>query len=286
MARLPRLLLLGCLLGLAAAATAAAPPRPPLQRSFSAQLQTASIASGEGWTNKSGRVNVDAALQTVVQDEGMKDGRSTHLLFQYGDVPGRPAGVYSLQPFFDYRVCFLYPLPGVAQGAPAETWQQALGVVWCPNGLTTNDGCVFETYNKTSYAGQMAIDGQACGVWEYTDDSPPKTTQTNRFCVTAEGELLSANVTFSGEQKLNNDTFHNNAYSDNAFSAFQRPNRSVFELPALGDCVDLRPLPGASAVASDSGGTVLNSERRIARINAEAASVKGKIHRVDPKFAS
>jgi hypothetical protein len=240
-----------------------------LQHSFSAKSWTRSIASGEGWSNSSGRIQVSAALQAVVRDEVMKDGRSTHLLFQYGKVPGRPAGVYSLQPFFQYRVCFLYPLPGVAQGMPAERWDQALGVVWCPNGLTTNDGCVFETYNRTEFAGQLTVGGQACGVWEYTDNSPPKTTQVNRFCVTSRGELISVNITFDGEQKLNNDTFHSHAFSENVFSAFAPLNQSAFVLPELEGCVDLRPID-MSATTSDNSSTVLNSERRISRINAEA----------------
>ena len=37
--------------------------------------------------------------------------------------------MYSIQPFFQYRVCFLYPLIGVSQGLPPETFEEALGVV-------------------------------------------------------------------------------------------------------------------------------------------------------------
>lgn len=120
------------------------PVRPVLQQSFAVDLWTRSIASGEGWSNVTwGAVAVNATLKAIAQDAVLKDNRSTHLIFQYGDVPSRPAGVYSLQPFFQYRVCFVYPLPGVAQGVPAETFEEALDVLWCPNGRNSNDGwCV------------------------------------------------------------------------------------------------------------------------------------------------
>ena len=250
------------------------PPQPPrLQRSFASTMWTRSIASGEGWRNSTGPVAVDATSQTVVQDASMTDGRVTHLLFRYH---GDRAGVYSLQPFFEYRVCFLYPLPGVAQGRP-ETFEQALGVVWCPNGLTTNEGCVFETYNRSSYTGPAIVGGASCDVFEYAVSNPPATMQRNQFCVTAGGNMLSVNLSFTGQQKLNNDTFNNSAVSQNVFTHFMTPPPDAFQLPAVADCVDLRPMKrttpplGPASATADRPGTMMNSEGRIAQINADAA---------------
>ena len=174
----------------------------------------------------------------------MKDGRSTHLLFQYGDVPGRPASVYSLQPFLQYHVCFLYPLPRISQGVPAETFEEALGVIWCPNGRNTNAGCVWETYNRSKFVGKSAVAGVECDLFEFEDDAPPVTIPRNRFCATADGLLLSANVSFSGTQKLNHDTINVSAFSENIFSAVTPApsNASIFDLLPLTDCVDLRPM--------------------------------------------
>jgi hypothetical protein len=214
-------------------------------------------------------------LQTIVQDALLKDNRSTHLIFQYGDLPSRPAGVYSLQPFFDYKVCFVYPLPGVEQGVPAETFAQALEVVWCPNGRNSNDGCVDSTYdsNQTKFAGELVIEGIHCNLWEYTHNSPPATVQKNRFCVDEHGALLSANLSFHGQQKLNNDTYNMSAFSENLFRNFstEMQNASLFELPVLSECVDLRPMVNNNASSgSDTDDTPLNSMARIDRINTDA----------------
>ena len=127
----------------------------------------------QGWRNQSQPVAVNATLKTIVQPAALRDGRAAHLHFHYGDA--RTAGVYSVQPFFQYNVCFLYPLPGTEQHSP-ETFEQALEVVWCPNGLTTNDGCL-ELYNRTAYAGRSEVAGAPCTLWRYVDDQPPVTVQ-------------------------------------------------------------------------------------------------------------
>ena len=159
-------------------------------------------------------------------------GRETLLKFKYGN--SSKAGVYSLQPFFQYRVCFLYPLPGVSTHSKIESFDEALGVVWCPNGENSNDGCM-EVYNRTTFAGRATIGGTPCQLvsgrvlrstarpvsvaaltlmlraglrvqWDYKNNSPPVTVQEVKFCVGDDGSLVSVNLTFSGLQKLNNDT--------------------------------------------------------------------------------
>jgi hypothetical protein len=40
----------------------------------------------------------------------------------------KAGGVWSLQPFFDERVCYIYPVPG--GGGSQETFEQALQDVW------------------------------------------------------------------------------------------------------------------------------------------------------------
>ena len=75
----------------------------------------------QGWRNQSQPVAVNATLKTIVQPAALRDGRAAHLHFHYGDA--RTAGVYSVQPFFQYNVCFLYPLPGTEQHSP-ETFEQ------------------------------------------------------------------------------------------------------------------------------------------------------------------
>ena len=56
------------------AVPAPAPARPTLKRSFRAHQWTASIASGEGWTNSSGPVGVNADIQEITQQANLKDG--------------------------------------------------------------------------------------------------------------------------------------------------------------------------------------------------------------------
>ena len=103
--------------------------RPALLQSFSANSWSHNYASGSFNQTVIGPVVVDAKRKSVSQESPLADGRDTRVVLDYAD--GAAGGVWSLQPFFGERVCYIYPLPA-ASANQHETFEQALADIWCP----------------------------------------------------------------------------------------------------------------------------------------------------------
>ena len=107
-----QLLLAAALVAPASAATNKT--RPVLLTSFAANSWSHNYASGSFNQTVVGPVVVDAGRLSVSQESPLADGRSTRVVLDY--AAGAAGGVWSLQPFFGERVCYIYPLP--AAGPP------------------------------------------------------------------------------------------------------------------------------------------------------------------------
>ena len=115
-----------------------------------------------------GPVSVDGKTFTTAQAAPLADGRVTRVVYDYGG----DHAVWSLQPFFQEHVCYIYP-------APQETFQQALSDIWCPQGQTSNMGCM-SLYEQSAFEGTSKVDGIPCTLWGVHENKPPKTVQVSR----------------------------------------------------------------------------------------------------------
>jgi hypothetical protein len=79
------------------AATAADPTRPTLIKTFSAIQSGYSVATGAVNNTISGRVTVSEAVPGQLQNQGLPDGRSVSVIFNYDTNNLTKAGVFSLQ---------------------------------------------------------------------------------------------------------------------------------------------------------------------------------------------
>ena len=173
---MPLLLLLAAA---AMTASAAPPARPPLIKTFSAHSWSHNYASGSFNQTVIGPVVVDATRLSVSQESPLADGRSTRVVLDYAtDVVH--GGVWSLQPFFDEHVCYIYPLPAGGPGGTHETFDEALSEIWCPQGQEANIPCM-PSYEKSTYEGEGEIDGQACSLWGVHENKPPVTVEDSKY---------------------------------------------------------------------------------------------------------
>ena len=258
-------------------AAAAPPQRPVLATTFSANAWSHNYASGSFNQTTIGSVIVDSSRQSVAQESPLADGRDTRVVLDYSPAGG---GVWSLQPFFDERVCYIYPTPG--GGGQQETFAQALQDIFCPQGGTANLPCM-GSYDKSTYGGEGTVDGKPCSLWTVHENKPPKTVEDIVFCVAKDGALLSVNLTFHGQQTLRygnppqDHTFNVSTISHNVFRNLSTtPDPAAFAVPSSG-CVDLRPIKihsGSSGSAvedqDDDGSVLVNHPQRVARIDAQA----------------
>ena len=231
------------------ARNAAASP-PPLIKSFSAVQTGYSWATGAVNNTISGTIIVDASIPGQVQSQALPDGRSVHVVFNYDTVNISNAGVFSLQPFFEERVCYIYPLP-VGRGYKPLVFDDALIEIWCQQA-----GLCMSTYNTSTYIGMSkGVDGTPCQQWRYGTSSAEMTT----FCVTEAGALLD--VAFDYHDK------RIDVVARTHFSNFTtRIDPSDFAIPNRDLCVDLR----SPTLTKDDGERLVNEAYHIATANDEA----------------
>jgi hypothetical protein len=268
-----QLLLAAALVAPASAATNKT--RPVLLTSFAANSWSHNYASGSFNQTVVGPVVVDAGRLSVSQESPLADGRSTRVVLDY--AAGAAGGVWSLQPFFGERVCYIYPLPA-AGPQQHETFAMALSDIWCPQGAEANVPCM-PAYEQSAYEGEGTIDGKPCSLWGVHVHEPPKTIEDIVFCVAESGALLSVNLTFNGLQTLRfgnppkDHVYNTTAISHNVFSNLSTaPPASAFAKPSSG-CVDLRPIKEGSDDHDgqlEEDGQLVNHPDRIARIDAAA----------------
>jgi len=238
---------------------AVAPTKPTLLRTFTAVQSGYSVATGALNASISGPVAVDEALAAQFQREYIPDGRFTSVVFRYGNgTSSGDDGVFSLQPFFDERVCYVYPLP---PGYPGHsiTYDLALEELWCQQGAPCMDA-----YKQAVYSGPSSVSGEPCDLWVSGAPAPGASSQdTLGFCVrAADGALLSLTRDYHGGGiDVVVRTFFAN------LSAVVDP--AAFATPNVSGCVDLRvPAATSSAAALDRP---VNDAAAIAQTNADAA---------------
>ena len=219
--------------------------RPKLLKTFNASQYGYSWATGAMNASVTGQVIFSEARLSQIQDQWLPDGRSTHVVFEYTNDTG---GVYSLQPFFDERICMLYPLPQGYPGQP-ESFDLALEEAWCQQAAP----CLAE-YELSTLVGPAIVGGSECQLWRYQ-----ATGDQIDFCVTSAGALLGLNRSYANgnvrvEARLTLTNFSTNVDA----KAFAVPNKT--------ECVDLRP----SKATRDDPSAPVNDAARIARANAEA----------------
>jgi hypothetical protein len=186
-----------------------------------------------------GPIQVSSQMEAVSQIQMIPDGRESAVIFKYKN--DSHAGIFSLQPFFTERVCYIYPLP--ADGPAQETFAIALEELWCQQAAP----CVFSYYNRSQYKGESAIFGVPCQLWG-AGESSPTDTDIIEYCVTDAGLLLSVNRTVH---------LIENGRQIDVVSVLTLANASTsvdpaaFNVPNTSDCVDLRtvhPAPPSSSV--------------------------------------
>ena len=120
-------MLTACLLWASASAD---PARPALLRTFSAIQSGYSVATGAINNTISGRITVDEAVPGQLQNTPLPDGRNVSVVFNYDTANVSNGGVFSLQPFFEERVCYIYPLP-IGRGYKPLVFNDSLIELWC-----------------------------------------------------------------------------------------------------------------------------------------------------------
>ena len=210
-----------------------------------------------------GVTTVSEKVEAQLQHQGLPDGRSVAVVFLYA-VNNTASGVYSLQPFFDEKVCYIYPLP-IGRGYRPLVYSDALEEVWCQQAAP----CM-SAYDTSTYTGMSkAVDGTPCQLWTAGTAGTAGSngdTDTTSFCVTPEGALLKVDRVYQGGNIGIVAHTHFANYTANV------PD-SAFDHPAVSTCVDLRTAHGADGAAGEDSAKTLtvNDAGLVAKANEEAA---------------
>ena len=245
-------------------AAAAPPARPPLLQTFSANMTGYSFAPGTGnMTSNAQPIAISVALQQILNVEVNPDGRAVQVVFDYHN--DTRAGIWSLQPFFDEHVCFIFP----PQPVPAKYNKFQIGVefLWFNQAWDPSVGL---WYNQSKFEATSVVAGQACDVWTWgTPCVSGADCDEVRWCVDRQtGGLYGVNRSVViAKQKYNQQL-------RNVFSAYvPSADASKFKRPVNG-CADMRPISGGGAAAepnvAKADHRVLNDAARLAEINAAA----------------
>jgi hypothetical protein len=253
------------------------PARPALRKTFSANMTGYSFAPGTGnMTSNNQPIAISEALLSILNVEINPDGRPVNVVFDYHN--DSRAGIFSLQPFFDEHVCFIFP----PEYVPPQYNAFDIGVefLWFNQAWDKN---VMDYYAASKFNGTDQIAGQACDRWVYSvDECTQYECDQTSWCVDrANGALYSVNRsvvtkvnTSKGEQLYNQQL--RNTFTDYKPSA----EPSSFAVPSKG-CADMRPIRSSAGESSDATSSydsdangasrLLNDQDRIAAINAAAA---------------
>ena len=262
----------GAALLFAAAATVGAaqqqstpPPKLPLAKTFSANMTGYSFAPGTGnMTSNNQPIAVSEDLLQILNVEVNPDGRAVNVVFDYHN--DSRAGIFSLQPFFDEHVCFVFP----PQYVPPQYNKFEIGVefLWFNQAW---DPQINTYYNLSVFNGTDTVAGQDCDVWKYSvGDCTPTECDELEWCVQrATGGLLYVSRSQVVPNPKNKSIIFNSQLR-NTFSDYRTTaEASSFKTPPTG-CADMRPI-NADHAPSPVATRQLNDPARISAINAAAA---------------
>eukprot|EP01043_Picozoa_sp_COSAG02_P031504 COSAG02_NODE_2059_length_9974_cov_6.226532_13_plen_544_part_00 len=252
------------------AAYAQAPPKLSLKKTFSANMTGYSFSAGTGnMTSNSQPVAISEELVQILNVEVNPDGRAVHVVFDYHN--DSRAGIFSLQPFFDEHVCFIFP----PQPVPPQYNAFEIGVefLWFNQAWDPNVNAYYKAshFNRTS-----DVDGEPCDVWQWSV-GPCSDTECDQieWCVQREtGGLLHVSRTQKVPNPKNKTEIFNTELR-NTFTGY-RPTADAtsFKTPATG-CADMRPIKSSTATPEPEHprkAHLLNDPVRLAAINEAADS--------------
>jgi hypothetical protein len=283
------LVLAALLLGAARAAQAgpAPPAKPALRKTFTANMSGYSFAPGTGnMTSSNQPIAISEELKSILNVEINPDGRPVRVVFDYHN--DSRAGIFSLQPFFDEHVCFIFP----PQPVPKQYDPFHIGVefLWFNQAW---DPHVMESYNSSIFNGTDSIAGQRCDRWVWAPGGqcdgatgqpvpPAQDCDVISWCVDREsGGLVSVNrstVFKDGNRTMNQQL-------RNVFSGYVPvADQASFAVPGKTGCADMRPISKPSGGGGGGGGSseqqqppqqqpgksLLNDPARLAAINEAA----------------
>lgn len=123
-----------------------------------------------GRTSNNQPIAISEDLQSILNVEINPDGRPVRVVFDYHN--DSRAGIFSLQPFFDEQVCFIFP----PQPIPPQYNAFEIGVefLWFNQAW---EPTVMASYNQSKFNGTDSIAGQACDRCERPAPAPSRRFQ-------------------------------------------------------------------------------------------------------------